>query len=171
MKALPVNTIPGIAINPVQSRYIVRITFAILLLLWCTGNFYPIIAARNINIIIYAFLNHTYSNVCHQAYHKLILIDGSNTLLCARCTGLYLGALFMAILLLMTNIKKIISLKPLIIAALILLLDVILVNINLYKYSSWFAFTSGFLFGAVIYIYIIQVFEEYLNPFLRKQID
>jgi len=170
VKAVIINTTSEKSFNPVFTRNFLKVVFAILLLLWCSGNIYSFLAANNVNHFVSAFLNHTYSIVCHQAEHKLIYFDGSSTYLCARCTGIYVGALFMAVSLLMINFKTNISLKPLIISSSIILLDVVFVNTHLYNYISWIAFTSGFLFGAVIYIYIVQVFVENMKLINPKKI-
>ena len=170
MKAVIINTTSEKSFNPLFTRIFLKVVFAILLLLWCAGNIYSSLAANNVNHFVSAFLNRTYSIVCHQAEHKLIYFDGSSTYLCARCTGIYVGALFMAVSLLMINFKTNISLKPLIISSSIILLDVVFVNTHLYNYISWIAFTSGSLFGAVIYIYIVQVFVEYMKLINPKKI-
>ena len=170
VKTVIINTPSEKSFNPVFTSYFLKVVFAILLLLWCAGNIYSFLAANNVNHFVSAFLNHTYSIVCHQAEHKLIYFDGSSTYLCARCTGIYVGALFMAVSLLMINFKTNISLKPLIISSSIILLDVVFINTGLYNYSKWIAFTSGFLFGAVIYIYILRVFIEFLQSIIPKRI-
>ncbi len=170
MKAIIINTTSGKSFNPAITSYLLKVILALLLLLWCAGIFYPFLAANNINHFVSTFLEHSYSIVCHQADHKLISIDGSSTYLCARCTGIYVGALFIAASLLMINIRTNISLKPLIITSSIILLDVIFVNAHLYNYTSWIAFTSGFLFGEVIYIYVFDVLEKYLQSISLKRI-
>jgi hypothetical protein len=157
VKAINLNTTSGKTFNPAFTTYFLKIILAFLLLLWCVGSVYPYLVSNNINHLVSTFLNHSYSLVCHQADQKLISLNGSSTYLCARCTGIYVGALFMAVSLLMINIRTNISLKPLITASSIILLDVIFINANLYIYSSWIAFTSGFLFGTVIYIYVFDV--------------
>ena len=70
----------------------------------------------------------------------------------------------------MINVRTNISLKPLIITSLIILLDVIFVSAHLYNYTSLIAFTSGFVFGAVIYIYVFDTLEKYLQSIILKRI-
>jgi len=166
MNSIILNTTSGKSFNPAITSYLLKVSFALLLLFWCAGIFYQFLAADNINYIVSTFLKHTYSTVCHQTEHKLFSLDGSHTYLCARCTGLYVGALFMAVLLLIINFKTDFSLKPLIVTSLVLLLDVIFVSLSLYNYTIWIAFTSGFLFGAVIYIYLLQIFEQYFQSII-----
>jgi len=166
MNSIILNTTSGKSFNPAITSYLLKVSFALLLLFWCAGIFYQFLAADNINYIVSTFLNNTYSIVCHQAEHKLISLDGSSTYLCARCTGIYVGALFMAVLLFIINFKTDFSLKPLIVTSLVLLLDVIFVSLSLYNYTIWIAFTSGFLFGAVIYIYLLQIFEQYFQSII-----
>jgi uncharacterized membrane protein len=171
VKAIIINTASGKSFNHAFTSYLLKVILALLLLLWCAGIFYSFLASNSINHVVSTFLKHSYSIVCHQAEYKLIYLDDSSTYLCARCTGIYAGALFMAVSLLMVNLRTNISLKPLIIASAILLLDVIFVNTGLYKYTSWIAFTSGFLFGATIFIYIIEVLGSYFNQLLEKRFD
>ena len=170
MNSIILNTTFGKSFNPAITSYLLKVGFALLLLFWCAGIFYHFLAVDNTNYIVSTFLKHTYSTVCHQAEHKLIPLDGSNTYLCARCTGIYIGAFFMAVSLLLINKKISLSLKPLIITSSIILFDVIFVNTGLYNYTNWIAFTSGFLFGAVIYIYIVQVFVENMKLINPKKI-
>jgi uncharacterized membrane protein len=169
VKAIIINTIPEKSFKPAFISYFLKVFFAIFVLLWCAGNVYSFIAATNVNHFVSAFFNHTYSIVCHQAEHKLIYLDGSSTYLCARCTGIYIGALVISVYLIITEFKTTISLKPLIITSSIILLDVIFVNTHLYNYISWIAFTSGFLFGAVIYIHILRIFIEFLQSIIQKR--
>jgi len=77
----------------------------------------------------------------------------------------------MAVSLLIINFKTDFSLKPLIVTSSVLLLDVILVSLSLYNYTIWIAFTSGFLFGAVIYIYLLQIFEQYFQSIIQNSFD
>ena len=170
VKAIIINTTSGKSFNPAFTSYLLKVILALLLLLWCAGSLYPFLVSNNINHVVSTFLNHSYSLVCHQAEHKLFYLDGSSTYLCARCTGIYAGALFMAVSMLMINLRTNISLKPLIITSSIILLDVIFVNAHFYNYTSWIAFTSGFLFGAVIYIYVFDVLEKYLQSISLKRI-
>jgi uncharacterized membrane protein len=169
VKAININTIPEKSYNPAFTSYFLKVIFTIFLILWCAGNVYSFLAANNVNYFVSAFLNHTYSIVCHQAEHKLIYIDGSSTYLCARCTGIYIGALVMSVSLMINNFRTNISLISLIISSSIILLDVVFVNTGLYNYSKWIAFTSGLLFGAVIYIYILRVFIEFLQSIIPKR--
>jgi len=170
VKVIILNTTSETSFNYAYSSYLLKAILTLFLLLWCAGIFYPFLFSDNINHVVSTFLNHSYSIVCHQAEHKLISLEGSSTYLCARCTGLYVGALFMAVSLLIINFKSGFSLKPLIVTSSILLLDVIFISIRLYNYTSWIAFTSGFLFGAVIYIYLLQVCEKYFQSIIPKKI-
>ena len=170
VKAIIINTSSGKSFNTANTSYLLKVILALLLLLWCAGSIYPFLAANNINHFAAVFINHSYSIVCHQAEHKLFYLDGSSTYLCTRCTGIYAGALFMAVSLLMINLKTNISIKPLIFTSSIVLLDMIFVNAHLYNYTSWIAFTSGFLFGAVIYIYVFDVLVKYLHSIIPKKI-
>jgi len=170
VKAIIINTTSGKSFNHAFTSYLLKVILALLLLLWCAGIFYPFLASNSINHLVSTFLKHSYSIVCHQAEYKLIYLEGSITYLCARCTGIYVGALFMAVSLLMFNLRTDISLKPLIITSSIILLDVIFVNARLYNYTSWIAFTSGFLYGAVINIYVLQIFVKYVQSIIPKKI-
>ena len=135
------------------------------LAIWCAGfllpAYLPEFAGNN---IIYQFLKLLYSRVCHQSQEALFYINGNHILVCARCSGIYLGALLVLITLSFLKIKFILSIKPLLFFSIPLIFDAFAVRLGIYTYSKFIAFLTGMLFGSIIMIYI---FETLFNS-LRK---
>jgi uncharacterized membrane protein len=125
---------------------------------WITGFLLPIVTTIE-NPFINFLLKRIYSPVCHQENLKCISIGSSKMLVCARCTGIYFGALITAISSLFITIPFV-SKKILMIAILPLIADVLLTSIGLYSYSQLLSFMTGILFGAVIYLFTILELEN-----------
>ncbi len=160
--------------TPIQYKinYPVRFLFFAIILLWTTGFFFPVL---NLNFNGAALINYilkfNYGLVCNQSQEATFTINSSYLLVCARCTGLYTGALAMSVLLLFYNIKPKQSLLPLILFSLPLLFDVISVRAGLYEYSKTVALFTGVLCGSVIYLYILETVENSYYSLNRKADD
>lgn len=133
----------------------VRLIIFIAILLWCSGIFLELFLHFE-NHLLYGlpFLQKTYSLVCHQEKSKLLLFANGETLICARCTGIYLGLLFTSFIVLFSALKKELKIKFLFIAAIPMLSDVILYSLNIYHYSKMIAIITGFLLGSVGFLYL-----------------
>lgn len=140
-----------------------RFWLFILILIWCTGFLYPTLNPSSENILFYALLKHNYSLVCHQSDQKTISIGGDKILVCARCTGIYFGALIISLFFVLTNFKNKINLKYLFAALLITLLDVLSVNVGIYSYSKEISFVTGVILGVAVLFLITEVLEEYID--------
>ncbi len=143
----------------------IKIVLFFLILLWVGGIFIQFyIPAFNDLFYLLPFLEKTYSTVCHQQPEKLITLNGHKTLVCARCTGIYLGALLSSFGLLFLKLKNILNIKFLIIASIPLLGDVILYSTGIYSYSKTIALITGLLLGSIGFLYIhegiMDLFEE-----------
>lgn len=136
------------------------------LIIWCVGFFAPSFHSE-FSITFQPLLNLVYSKVCQQNPAKTFSINGSLLLVCARCTGIYLGAFFTITTLLFANLHFQFSKKVLIISGVPMLLDVIFYSVGLYHYSKIIAFGTGFLFGAVTMWFLVQFLEENV---IRKNI-
>lgn len=101
----------------------------------------------------YPLVDQGFSIICHQQSDKLIEIFGVHSLVCARCTGIYLGLFFMSLLNLFINFNNIPSLKILILLSTPMFIDVLLTTSEIYDYSKSIAFFTGFLFGSVGFLY------------------
>lgn len=141
----------------------IRLILFLGLLIWSAFIFFPCISLRN--PIAYLIADQIYSTVCHQDPFKSFHCDNNFLFVCARCLGIYLGALTLSGLLLFS--KKIfkLNLLPLIIAAIPMSADVVLVQLSIYEYSLIISFITGVLLGSTVFLYILSVIE---NSFLRK---
>lgn len=75
-------------------------------------------------------------------------------MVCARCTGIYSGLLLNSFIALffISEIKT--SFRFLVLFSLPMLLDVLFVLLNVYPYMKAVAFTTGLLFGSILFLYL-----------------
>ena len=140
-----------------------RIFVFLLISLWCVGfSLKSLSGGAALSIVSSPVLNLFYHNVCHQEDQKLIIINGFPLLVCARCTGIYLGALIASVVILISlrNIK--VSNILFKFALVILGADVIINNLFLTNYSKLTAFFTGLFFGAVCFFIAISIIENYI---------
>jgi len=104
-------------------------------------------------------LSRFYSNVCHQETTKCISIGSTSMLVCARCAGIYSGAFISGLFSLMMFTRNI-SRKVLILSIIPLGLDVFFTMIHLYSYSQAVAFSTGLVFGSIVYLVIISELDN-----------
>ncbi|MFA7288771.1 MAG: DUF2085 domain-containing protein [Melioribacteraceae bacterium] len=105
--------------------------------------------------LVYAFpfVNQLYSLVCHQNPAKLITITFGNTLVCARCTGIYSGVILLSFISLFNNLIEIKSKKPFYLSVFVLFIDVLMTTFKIYDYSKLIAFSTGIFFGGIMFLY------------------
>lgn len=141
-----------------------RLLFFIAILIWCIGfasqSLFPDSAFA---VITYPILKRTYATVCHQLDIKTFSFLGHKLFVCARCTGIYLGALIMSIASLIFFPKLSLKLKLLYAAILPVVFDVIMSTLNIYSYSKFVAFLTGLFFGSVVFLYILETVENYFS--------
>jgi uncharacterized membrane protein len=158
------------SITYLKKNNLVRITLFVLLIFWCAGFISPLMLHENyFNTLPIRLLNHNYSLVCHQSIEKTLSFNDNNFLVCARCTGIYSGALAASLIFILFPVAFFRNLIPLFIASLVLLLDVVFINIGIYSYSKETAFLTGILFGAIVYIYILEVLELFIYSIQSKR--
>ena len=134
--------------------FFIRFGLFILVLLWFTGIILPFIAIHFNGVLhITAFTKILYSPVCHQDADKFFCFNSICTAVCARCFGIYGGALLTSVFVLAVNIKKCVHIKFLFFSAVPLLLDVLLTNAGFYSYSKPAAALTGFIFGSAAFYY------------------
>ncbi|MBU0475916.1 MAG: DUF2085 domain-containing protein [Bacteroidetes bacterium] len=134
------------------------ISFAILF--WIFGIFIEfVIPYFNQLSFAYPFLSRIYSTVCHQQVEKLIVFDNHSTLVCSRCSGIYLGGLISSFILLFVSKLNLRSGIFMILASFPMLINVFLYSIGTYNYSKIFAFITGVIFGLVGIVYIYNGFQ------------
>ncbi len=132
------------------------------LFLWIAGFSVIVLNIREI-AVLFIPAKFLYSTVCHQNPAKTITCHSHSLLVCARCTGIYLGA-FLASIPAFIFVKKRISLSInfLFFFSLPMLLDVIFLTLGVYSYSFYTAFFTGLLFGSTVFIYILASIENSL---------
>ena len=147
----------------------VHILFIILLAVWFTGIFIEwLLPIFPVLTYLHPILNLTYSNVCHQQPEKIIVFASGSALVCARCTGIYLGSFAATLVLIIIGISKRISNIYFIIASSLIVLDIVFYSIGLYEYSKLIAFTTGLFFGSIVFYYFYYGINEFFSNRLKK---
>ena len=139
-------------------------TFLVLLLLiWCAGIFSPVLfRTAQSKLFSDLYLPRIYSLVCHREDSKSFFVEGNKLEVCARCTGIYAGALLFSIVALVRKIRP--RTKKLLYAAFVLMAaDVLSYSIGIYSYSKWIALITGLILGSVSILYIFDGIEEYFS--------
>lgn len=135
----------------------VKITLFLLITLWCAGFFFMFIPYLPQKAPFFWLpLKFAYSRVCHQQPYKLITLGSNHTLVCARCAGIYVGALLAGLFSLVLPKLKPFKFTLFLLFSIPMLLDVILYNLNVYDYSKNIAFISGLFFGCAGFFVILE---------------
>lgn len=133
---------------------LLRSTLFILIFLWLAGVFSELLLhVSNVFSFLRFFTGGFYSAVCHQNPSKVIEYGGFSTLVCARCLGIYFGALSAALLNLFRKIN-LPDVKLFYFASLIMFTDVVFVKFSVYSYNKNIAFLSGIFWGMILFAYI-----------------
>lgn len=85
-------------------------------------------------------------------------------LVCARCTGIYAGALTAGLFTLLLIVPSI-SRKVFMLSLIPLVIDVFFTFTGVYDYSQGLAFATGLFFGSVVYLFLLSELE---NLFVNK---
>ncbi|MCJ7552984.1 MAG: DUF2085 domain-containing protein [Ignavibacteriaceae bacterium] len=136
------------------------------MLIWTAGIFISCLNIENPLLVI--LTNQFYSITCHQNPAKTFLCDSNLLFVCARCFGIYTGALLMSFVLLFYKKTFRLNLLPLIIASVPMLIDVLGVLFNFYNYSLLLALLTGILFGSTSFIYILSVIENSFSEYFKR---
>jgi len=129
--------------------------------IWVVGIFSPCFDF-NFTGVLYPFQKQLYSTVCHQNPLKSFICNDIPFFVCARCTGIYVGALISGMVLLVFSKQFIFSTKYLIIFSLPMLIDVILLNFGTYSYNHILSAFTGLLFSSSVFLYILSAIENLL---------
>jgi len=132
-------------------------------MIWCAGIFSPVLfRTAQSNLFSDLYLPRIYSLVCHRDALKSFFIEGNKLEVCARCTGIYAGALIFSIVALVRGFRM--RTKKLLYAAIVLMAaDVFSYSVGIYGYSKWIAFITGLILGSVSILYIFAGIEEYFS--------
>jgi uncharacterized membrane protein len=145
----------------------IKLLLFFMLLVWCIGFFSPAFKS-DLSFASYPLLNLIYSKFCHQEPSKSFYINGSKLMVCARCTGIYLGALFTLFVLLFINLKlkAVTEVKLLLFSSLPMILDVLLYNIGVYNYSKIVALITGLILGTAAAICINNFIDNSIEKII-----
>lgn len=145
-----------------------RISFFLIIFLWVLGFSMPFIFSNSdTSIILYPLLHKFYSGVCHQLDYKTFSSFGYHLHICARCSGIYFGALICSILSVFYIKQKHINIKFLYVGAIPLLIDVFFQSVNFVPYIINSAFVTGLIFGFTVFVFFLSTVE---NHFLFNKI-
>ena len=134
--------------------------------MWCIGFLSDSLFPDSVYTIIASpFLKKMYGAVCHQHIEKTFFLNGHYLFVCARCTGIYAGALIVSFISLFSFRKLPEKMNLLYISAVPMLIDVVSTTIGIYSYSKIIALLTGIFFGSAVFVYILAALE---NNFVDK---
>ncbi len=145
----------------IRIQLLLRFIIFIIAVIWFTGLISPCIK-NNFLHSFYPYLKLGYSTVCHQNVDKSFTCENGTFLVCARCTGIYMGVLISSLIILIPQITIKIKTWQLILFSLPMLADVIFYSIGLYQYNKIIAAITGILFGSAVFLYILGAIENSL---------
>lgn len=155
------NTFPEGKNKYSYNLFVTKLIMIICLIIFCMGLIFPVVSPKiHGKNVINNVLNNTYSIVCHQSEEALVYFNDSPTLVCARCLGIYFGALLLLLFTMIKPFQTNVELKPLLILSAPMMIDAFAVRFGLYAYSKTFAFITGLLFGAIVLFYILETIES-----------
>ncbi len=145
-----------------KAKLILRFVLFLLILVWCLGIISNVLISNQaVSAITNPILKKFYGTVCHQIDAKTFSINGHKFFVCARCTGIYLGALIFSTISLFYYPKINLNRKLFYLALSPMALDVLFAWIGLYNYIKFLAFGTGIFFGSIVFIYILAALENY----------
>jgi uncharacterized membrane protein len=145
----------------INQKFFLRFFIFLLILAWCSGFTFNIFTSPEFSNASTPVFNFFYNNVCHQDENKLINVNEGSLLVCARCSGIYFGALLSSVFLLFYFRKKETPHLFFSMASLALLTDVLINNFFLMSYNKFSALITGLFFGFVCLVIIIGILEDY----------
>ena len=148
----------------------IKIVLFLLLFIWCIGFAAEFILPVFDKVIyLLPFLKKNYSLLCHQDHLKLISCGSYETLVCARCAGIYIGALFASFINLFLRKSPSIGRNLLFFSSIPMLSDVLATTLKFYNYSKIAAFLTGILFGIISFSYFYSALLELLIEIRDKK--
>lgn len=153
--------------DQISQQKLLRLGFLFFIAIWFLGIISPCFNTDLTNAF-YPFQKQIYSTICHQNMNKSFNCNDIPFLVCARCTGIYAGALISAFFLIIYTKQFIFKTKYLIMLSALMLLDVILLNFAAYNYIHSLSATTGLLFGSTVFLYILSAIENLLFSKLKN---
>lgn len=117
------------------------------------------------NLIYFAF-----SVTCHQLPERSFFLFDHKFAVCSRCTGIYFGALITTViypLFLKIDNKRTPGKGPLILTIIPIALDGGIQLITSYESTNAIRFLTGAIFGCVLPLYLLPVYNEIVYGFLE----
>lgn len=150
-----------------QNKKIFSIKLLLLsaLIIWNIGIFSPCFLGND-NLLVHHLLKFIYSPVCHQNVERSFTCNHLQFMVCARCTGIYFGAMIAASFNLLP-ISISISKRFLLYSALPMIFDLLMLNLEVYQYNKLLAFITGNLFGASVFIFIFEIIKDYFLEIIK----
>jgi len=130
-------------------------------MIWFLGIVSPCFNSNIINSV-FPFQKQLYSTVCHQNLLKSLTCNDKFFFVCARCTGIYAGALISAFIVTFNSKNFVVKTSYLTMLSIPMLLDVVLLTFNTYKYNHFLSAITGLLFGSTVFLYILSAVENLL---------
>jgi uncharacterized membrane protein len=141
-----------------------RLLLFLLLGIWCIGFSLNVISPGSTEAVVFSpVINLFYDNICHQDQNKTIELNGFSFFICARCTGIYTGALLVAFISIFFFKEIKIPFRLITLTMIVLSADVVINNFINSGYNKTTAFLTGFLGGTVLLPVIISLFEKSLT--------
>lgn len=137
------------------------------LVLWNIGIFSPCLIGKD-NLFTYHLIKFFYSPVCHQKIEKSFTCNHLQFMVCARCTGIYFGAMITAFLNLLP-VTVSISKRLFFYSTIPMIIDIIFINLGVYNYNKVISFITGNIFGASVFIFIFEVVKDYFLELTKEK--
>ncbi|MFA7420751.1 MAG: DUF2085 domain-containing protein [Melioribacteraceae bacterium] len=148
----------------------IRLLIVFTLLFWVAGIFLEwIIPLVPNSVLALPILQNAYSHVCHQQSHKLLGESVYHSLVCARCSGIYLGFFLVSIISLIWKLPSEPRVKYFLFAMLPMVADVFLYSIGIYSYSKILALFTGLLLGSTGFLYFYSALNKLFQEIKQKK--
>lgn len=109
-------------------------------------------------------LTDIFSHVCHQIPERSFLVYEGKSILCARCTGMYLGLLLSLIpIMRFSKISNIKMASMLVLSIFILILEIFGENTRIVPFGNTARFITGVIFGISVGIGIVMPAKQFMR--------
>lgn len=153
-----------------KKNFFIKISLALILGMWCLFILSPLLLPDSLLAVVTNIIGKDFCrSICHQEEHKLIYLSGNYSLVCARCTGIYVGTFissFISLFILVHDKKN----MAIVSTALLMLFDVILTSVGVYPYSKFIAFMTGAFFGLVVFLYFSNAIDSLIAEVKTRKV-
>lgn len=141
---------------------LIKVGLFLALAVWLIGLSAPCFDSTVLRSL-YPFQKQLYSVVCHQQVERSFVCGNFHVLVCARCSGIYLGSAISSLIIIFFNNPIKVKTKWLVFFALPMLFDVLFLTFGIYNYNKLVSAITGFLFGSIVFLYILSAIENLLS--------